>query len=183
MFSDTKLEAGFGLNVQFATVGVPAGAELACRYSWQSTSSAWVNAGPSHGRPEPLPAIAGPSHPRTILMGRDAPDVETRATHAGDLGRQPINTVKNQSLFIRHLRAKRRLPWGGLRIVAAGSDSDDEDDSDDEPDEGEGAAVDNIIISSYPKPGKVREPSGPFALLLIGGICPTGSSLTAWIRS
>lgn len=154
VFSDTKLESGFGLKVQFATVGAPAGIDLACRYSWQSTSSAWVNTGPSPGRPDPMPAIAGPSMPREILLGRGAPDAATREIDKGDAERKPINTVKNQSLFIRHLRAKRRRPWRGLKMVAAGSDSDSDDSDDSSDEEGAGSAVDDIVVSSYPKTEK-----------------------------
>ncbi|KZV74503.1 hypothetical protein PENSPDRAFT_194242 [Peniophora sp. CONT] len=143
VFSENKLEAGFGLEVQFSAVGAPVGLQLACQYSWRSTSSALVNSGPSRSRPNPMPAIAGSS--LSVTPNSSAMDAVISTSE-----RQPINTVKDQSLFIRHIRAKRRRIWRGMKIEAAGSDEESESDkSTDE--EGAGAAIGEITITGLPK--------------------------------
>ncbi|KZV72229.1 hypothetical protein PENSPDRAFT_368623 [Peniophora sp. CONT] len=124
VIADTELEAGFGLNVQFATAG--AGIQLACQYSWQSTFGALVNSGPPRGS-DAIPetptstSLASPSY----RLGIDADD--------GDASLQPLNSRNDQSLFVRHIRAKRRSRWLGMKLAAAG-ESDDTDDKGDDTD-------------------------------------------------
>ncbi|KZV60706.1 hypothetical protein PENSPDRAFT_759875 [Peniophora sp. CONT] len=124
VFSDKHLNAGFGLQIQF--VGAGPGVQLACRYTWQNATGALVNAGPA---PSQLTATA---HPRSwdLSIPRDAEH-------------QPLNTVCDQTLFVRHLRAKRRRPWRGLKLMARGERNDSDNEMDDDPS--------NIDITSVPE--------------------------------
>ncbi|KZV60978.1 hypothetical protein PENSPDRAFT_759712 [Peniophora sp. CONT] len=95
IFADTRLDTQFGLQVQYATVG----AQLAAKFSWHHTQNALVN--------------SGPSRPRPALTDSDS------VITPGDESREPLNRICDQSLFIRHIRAKRRI-WVGLKLKANG---------------------------------------------------------------
>ncbi|VDC04953.1 unnamed protein product [Peniophora sp. CBMAI 1063] len=143
VFTDTRLEAGFGLNVQFANAG--AGVQLACDYSWQSTSSALVNSGPTPMRLNVPSGVLGPS---ASAINSTLPETAT----SDNTERRPINTVCNQSLFIRHLRAKSRPPWLGIRIEANGrKQRDDRNEDDDGPSGGDISSPDSMVITSSPE--------------------------------
>ncbi|VDC06488.1 unnamed protein product [Peniophora sp. CBMAI 1063] len=120
MFSGSRLEAGFGLEVQFANVG--AGVKLACRYSWQSTVGALVNSGPAPAK-----------HVGRITDGDE-----------GEAEMQPMNVTSNQSLFVRHVRVKRRR-WLGMKIAAQGEKDDDYCEGGEDSDDGAGGlGIDNV---------------------------------------
>ena len=78
----------------------------------------------------------------------------------------PINTICNQSLFIRHVRAKRRRPWRGLKLAARG-EKDDEDDSDNTDSDDEmragNTACGEVYIADSSERDKVRVPSSLFS--------------------
>ncbi|VDB88670.1 unnamed protein product [Peniophora sp. CBMAI 1063] len=165
VFVDAQLQAGFGLQVQFANVGD--GVKLACRYSWSRTSGALVNHGPAQSsRPSPSRADFTFGHEASVpvpLANQDAADVTTE--HELGVALRPMNTLNNQTLFVRSIRAKRRLPWPGLRIEARGEK--DEDDSDDNSDDGDDTDIiddaaamgnnsDDFVLSRDPKRTQVQ---------------------------
>ncbi|KZV74504.1 hypothetical protein PENSPDRAFT_681884 [Peniophora sp. CONT] len=151
VFNDARLEAGFGLDVQFS--GSSAGLHLACQYSWQSTSSALVNSGPAPTRPRPLGDPTSPLSPP--FLAPSGPN--SGNTAIGNLERPPLNTTQNQALFVRHIRAKRRRLWRGLKLEARG-ESDDTDDSDESTDtEGSDVVMDDIVIVSNPRRKKFTD--------------------------
>ncbi|VDC01180.1 unnamed protein product [Peniophora sp. CBMAI 1063] len=143
IFSDTELEAGFGLKVQFADVG--AGIQLACQFSWQSTFGALVNSGP-------VPALAQLRSRENAAMT----DVDSPAA-------RPINSLNNQTLFIRHIRAKPRRPWRGLKLRAAGEkegsdfNSDARESSDGQAGVEQTTSSTNIAVNRHPKRPEFRD--------------------------
>ncbi|KZV61636.1 hypothetical protein PENSPDRAFT_759311 [Peniophora sp. CONT] len=153
-FANTKFQVGFGLRVQFADTG--SGVQLASRFSWQNTQGATVNSGPST-RSSPARSILVSSQPASVSSstmsthhhGRlDRGMAPTSANVAFETERDPINTVSDQTVFIRHIRAKRRLLWPGLKIEARGKNDEDGDDLDDGAgDDGSGS----FLVTSSPE--------------------------------
>lgn len=72
----------------------------------------------------------------------------------------PLNTVANQAVFIRRLRAKRGLPWRGIKLEARG-EKDEEDPDHGHTDDADGMVVEGaargaLFVSSDPEQPKVR---------------------------
>ncbi|VDC01178.1 unnamed protein product [Peniophora sp. CBMAI 1063] len=149
VFNDTKLDAGFGLRVQFASAG--SDVHLACQFSWQSTFRALVNSGPARRLP--------PSSLADETSTRDT------STSIEPHESQPLKTVGNQTLFIRHIRAKARRPWRGLQLRAAGGDdrrfdaSDNDSDASSVPVSAQGTAFtgDDIVATRQPQRGQYHD--------------------------
>ncbi|VDC06494.1 unnamed protein product [Peniophora sp. CBMAI 1063] len=124
-FSDTALKVGFGLEVQF----VP-GAEIACRYTWRNSTRAFTKFGPN-------PTISDFAGASSIFPARDIhPGVQPEPSDDHSVERRPVNSELNQTIFVRHLRCKRRwnlLLWTWRRrglTSRAESDGTDEDMAD-----------------------------------------------------
>ncbi|VDB84966.1 unnamed protein product [Peniophora sp. CBMAI 1063] len=122
-FSGVHLDASFGLEVQIADTGE----QLASQFSWKHAQGASVNFGPTT------------MHPRS------------QATAGTDTPRDPLNTNCNQSLFIRHIRAKRRPRWLGLKLKTNGKIHEDGDCND-----GSSGDLDNdgLDLINSPEPRK-----------------------------
>ncbi|KZV68956.1 hypothetical protein PENSPDRAFT_500541 [Peniophora sp. CONT] len=144
VFSDTKLEVGFGLDVQF--VGAGPGLQLACQYSWRSTFGAFVNSGPV---PRSTPQMSFPHSPTSASQSPSDTSMRYIGQGEHETERQAINTLSDQTLFIRHIRAKRR-PWSGLKLQARG-EKDDTNDESDGSGSSSGTEVDSVDIASYPR--------------------------------
>ncbi|VDC04168.1 unnamed protein product, partial [Peniophora sp. CBMAI 1063] len=125
VWTDAHLDAKFGLDVQYAGAGV----QLAAEFSWKHTQGAMVNHGPVNHHRRPLAAL------NTNVARRSSTD-------------RPLNEECNQSIFIRHIRAKRRR-WLGLKLKANGQRNDEDDervsDSDDE------CMPDGLVLESSPE--------------------------------
>ncbi|VDB88671.1 unnamed protein product [Peniophora sp. CBMAI 1063] len=125
VIADTELEAGFGLDVQFADTA--SGIQLACQYSWKSTFGAFVNSGPRRGG-----SSSGPEISTSGATLSDDPIADCRGDMSHIVGKQqPINFQNDQTLFVRHIRAKRRPRWMGMKLAAAGGTREEDEHGDD----------------------------------------------------
>ncbi|KZV62029.1 hypothetical protein PENSPDRAFT_265816 [Peniophora sp. CONT] len=140
VFSDTGLDADFGLDAQFIGGGI--GVQLACQLSWQNTTGAWVNSGPA------ITQTRRTSASRELSTSHSSTDGEAAAASNAEC--RPINVDSNQSVFIRHLRAKRRLPWSGLKLEANGESGDGSADDKDKGNESTDVTADDdlVVVSS-----------------------------------
>lgn len=140
VFSDTQLEADFSLDVKFSSAGLGLG--LACQLSWQNASSAFVNSGTTvtdtrgaHASADSSITHASADEPVTI----NEPEPKL------------IDVNPDQSLFIRHIRAKRRLPWGGLKLEARGESDDSDTSGGDDDTNGKDTTKGDLVIMSSSK--------------------------------
>lgn len=72
----------------------------------------------------------------------------------------PLNVLSDQSLFIRHIRAKRRPRWRGLKLKAAGEEDETDEEDGDSTDTDEALDVSDhgkqgISIEIYPQRERV----------------------------
>lgn len=109
VFSNTSLQAGFGLEVQF----IP-GTEIACRYNWRNVAKAVTKYGPN-----------------CTTSSFEGASAMFPAQDIGHLGAQQhsVNSVLDQTIFIRHIRCKRRWKYmrrrpKASRALKVDSDSD-----------------------------------------------------------
>ncbi|KZV72223.1 hypothetical protein PENSPDRAFT_368873 [Peniophora sp. CONT] len=117
VFDDTQLDAGFGLEVQFATMG--AGLDLACQYSWQRTRGALVNSGPARRR------SSGSSSQGSLAMLPNGPESRTDATLdrlTGDCDR-PLNISKPQERRTRQMKKMEIVPIATKPLMSATTES------------------------------------------------------------